>query len=267
MPNKNVFLDIYQKVFNGPELVIRGMKVKECRNIGLTINSIYPITSFKSRNLNLNYAKQEVLWYLRGNRFDTSICDIAGAWNDTIQPDGGINSNYGQTIFMGPKHFDWVISELVSDINSRRAVIILGEADKLNPYNTDHRCTMYINYHIRQYFLHQSVYMRSNDAIFGLTNDVFFFGLLHQMIYIVLKLFYPKLKLGDYYHHANSLHVYEKHYGMMESIINNKDWYNINYPTIYDETEVYMLRNKYCYLNKSISDIPTYYKFTKWLRS
>lgn len=230
--NRDVFLKLYSDIMENEDIEIRGSNVKECINKSFSIDPLYPITSFKSRKLNLQYAKKEVLWYIRGDRFDLSICDIAGAWNDVVQKDGGINSNYGQTIFTGPSHYDWVVEELVRDKNSRRAIIVLGESDKLNLFNTDHRCTMYICYQIRNNILTQSVYMRSNDAVFGITNDVFFFGLLHQFVWSDLVTIYKDLKIGLYYHHANSLHIYDRHYDMVRNIINNDDWYVTHIPII-----------------------------------
>jgi len=235
--NHSAYQYAYGEVDESEKLSIRGSNVKESRLFSFSLNPLYPVTSFESRKLNLDYAKKEVLWYIKGDRFDLSICDIAGAWNDIVQPDGGINSNYGQTIFTGPCHYDWVIAELIRDKYSRRAVIVLGEPDKLKATNTDHRCTMYIVYHIRQNDkgvdeLIQTVHMRSNDVIFGMTNDTFFFGLLHQFVWSDLVSFYPDLKLGNYIHVANSMHVYERHFNMLEDIIVKDDWYEIDIPIV-----------------------------------
>jgi thymidylate synthase len=217
---------------DAPEISIRGMVVKESLNFSFSVNSLYPLTSFRSRGLNLDYAKKEVLWYIRGDRFDLSICEVAGAWNDIIQDDGGINSNYGQTIFTGPCHYDWVVEELTRDKYSRRAVMVLGEPDKLKSSNTDHRCTMYIVYHIRNNELIQTVHMRSNDAIYGVTNDIFFFGLLHQFVWSDLVNVYPELTIGKYNHIVNSMHVYQHHFYMVDNILDKEDWYVLPMPTV-----------------------------------
>lgn len=220
MSNCDAFLSAYSRVLTqGETLNIRGSLCKEVRNLSLDIDPCYPITSFEDRKFNLKYAKKETLWYIKGDRFDTSICEVAGAWNNLIQPDGGINSNYGQDIFEGPRQFDWCVEELIRDHHSRRAVIILGRPEMLTKANTDHRCTMYISYAIRNWALHQNVRMRSNDIIYGMTNDVFFFGLLHQMMYVTMKAIYPQLKLGTYNHSADSMHVYDRHFDMLENIV------------------------------------------------
>ena len=51
------------------------------------------------RGFNLAYAVREFLWYCGGDRFDHSIVERAKIWQKFIQPDGGINSNYGQYMF------------------------------------------------------------------------------------------------------------------------------------------------------------------------
>ena len=57
-----------------------------------------------------------------------------------------------------------------------------------------------------------SVYMRSNDAVWGTPTDVAFFCSLQMQMYSQLKNFYPELELGSYTHVANSYHVYDRHY-------------------------------------------------------
>lgn len=255
----------YQAVAGGDFVGPRGKITKEVRNCGISIDPRYPITSFSSRNFNLKYAKKEVLWYLRGNRFDKSITEESGTWQTLIQPDGGINSNYGQVIFTGQRHFDWVVEELIRDPSSRRAVIILGDGTMLDKDNTDHRCTMFISYCIRQGKLHQTVHMRSNDVIFGLTNDLFFFGFLQQMVLAYLRPHYPDLVLGEYMHIADSLHVYQSFFPMLDNIIHKDDWYVISVPEISSREEVEFLRYKQK-LNAKV-EVPDDFAFAKWLLS
>lgn len=259
--NKSVFLNLYNSVHNGT-IIKAKTEYKEIMNCIFSIDPKYPITSFRERKLNLDYCKKETLWYLKGDRFDTSICDIAGTWQNLIQPDGGLNSNYGQVIFTGPKLIDWVVEELKRDITSRRAVIILGDYNLLTKENTDHRCTLYISYMIRSKCLLQTVHMRSNDVIYGVTNDIFFFSILHQMVYAYLKSWYSDLILDTYTHFANSMHVYKHHYNMLKNIIQTPiNWDYIDFPSISGADEVDWLR--YC----QGQSIPKEFKFTKWLNS
>jgi thymidylate synthase len=67
-----------------------------------------------------------------------------------------------------------------------------------------------------------TVMMRSNDVIFGFTNDAFCFWNLYQFVYQVLNHYMGgNLLEGTYTHMANSMHVYERHYKMINKIIND----------------------------------------------
>ena len=63
--------------------------------------------------------------------------------------------------------------------------------------------------------------MRSNDIILGLPYDYACFTLFQEKMLLELKKYYPKIKMGHYYHFASSLHIYERYYKMMENICNN----------------------------------------------
>ena len=85
--------------------------------------------------------------------------------------------------------------------------------------NKDFVCTMYANLHIRNNKLHMSVFMRSNDSIWGTPTDVAFFCSLQMQIHSHLKQIYPGLELGSYTHVANSYHIYDRHYTLAERML------------------------------------------------
>ena len=64
------------------------------------------------------------------------------------------------------------------------------------------------------------IYMRSNDVILGLPTDIAFFTVLHQQAFLHLKNIYPELELGSYIHSVDSLHLYEKHFKLVEEMLN-----------------------------------------------
>jgi thymidylate synthase len=82
-----------------------------------------------------------------------------------------------------------------------------------------HNCTLTLHWFIRQDKLHLIVNMRSNDVILGFTNDVFQFTMLQEMMLMQLRGTYPNLELGCYYHNAGSMHVYQRHFAMIDKII------------------------------------------------
>jgi hypothetical protein len=80
---------------------------------------------------------------------------------------------------------------------------------------------MYVNFWIRKDYLDMKVQMRSNDVFFGLTYDAPWFSTIHQSMYLNLKEIYPDLKLGMYYHCADNIHFYERHFEIVDKILNS----------------------------------------------
>lgn len=215
------FLKAYSKVLSeGRDVSPRGGRIIEIENAQMIFqpnDSI--ISSFRARNLNLTYCKRELLWYLGGDRYDQSIEKYATMWAKLRQEDGGYNSNYGQYLFGEQTQFLYMMEALVRDKDSRRAVAVLLQPYHLFHENTDIVCTYGMGFRIRDDKLNLSVSMRSNDLIFGTTNDVFCFGMLHRIALIALKEIYPELTLGTYCHSADSLHVYERHFAMLNELV------------------------------------------------
>lgn len=217
--NGSHFLMLYEDLLEGGQtLEVRGSKVIELTDYRLRIPPLEYITSFQARKLNLAYCKQEWLWYLRGDRFDDSIQQYATMWKKLKQSDGGFNSNYGQYIFEEGQ-LEWCIRRLSEDKYTRQASMQLLNKSHMYEGNTDFVCTHGINFRIRDNRLDMTVMMRSNDAIFGTTNDVFCFGQLLLMTRAALLDQYPELEVGTYTHFVNSIHVYERHWEMLERLV------------------------------------------------
>ena len=77
---------------------------------------------------------------------------------------------------------------------------------------------MYLNFFIRNNKLNMKVQMRSNDIFYGLTFDAPFFGFVHQHMRLWLLETYPNLELGTYYHCADNIHFYERHFELADKI-------------------------------------------------
>jgi len=258
------FLDIYRKIMEtGNELSPRGLLVKEIENANYTLPPYVRFSNFEARKLNLNYIKREFLWYLKGDRYDTSITEHASMWKGLISADGGINSNYGQYI---NKQFDNVIDTLKVDKDSRRASIMILSSTHLLSKTPDYPCTYSLNFRIRNNRLNMTVHMRSQDAIFGMGNDAPAFSMVQEMVYVTLRDTYPELVMGIYHHFADSLHIYEKHFKMVQKIIKSPSSFTrVECPRISSSKEVE-------YLRKGISadsalPLLSEYKFAMWLLS
>jgi len=238
----SAFIEAYSVLQSqGIEVRPRGERCIEVENARFLFHPLNDrFTSYRTRNMNLQYAKFEAAWYLRGDRYEIeSICDKAKMWSNIIDSDGGINSNYGQYIFQGPNQFNWVYEQLKKDPFSRRAVMTLLDSSHLRDDNPDVVCTYALGFRIRNNRLNMTIHMRSWDAIWGMTNDVFCFSVIYELMLVKLKAIYPELVCGDYVHTADSFHVYERHYDLLDRLIKGGDdeKYEIPCPAIRSEAE------------------------------
>ena len=251
--NVHTMLQMYKEVMRSPEETIRGERCKNLRDAIVLLNGAWcPLTSFRARNLNLTYAKKEWLWYLGADKFDDSIEQHAVMWKKLKQPDGSYYSNYGQYVFEpgpdGLTQFDYAVECLRRDEHTRRASIVLLKRDHLFLDNIDVVCTYGINFAIQDGALHMTVMMRSNDAVFGFTNDAFCFWNLYMFVWAAVKAWRPELRIGEYTHFSNSLHVYERHYKMVEQILyevhTGYEKVHVPKPTLDDVAKLILTRGK-----------------------
>lgn len=217
----------------------RGLKVKEANMATLECDPYYPLLDFKSRRFNWRYFAGELAWYLKANTSIDFIGNFSSFWKD-ICPNGHANSNYGSLLFnvhpsqtvadydgskILDKHYhnqlEWIYNSLVKDKSTRQAVGFFNAPYFQYEGNKDFVCTMYINFWIRQNYLDMKVQMRSNDIFFGLTYDSPWFSTIMQSMYLNLKETYPELKLGIYYHCADNIHFYERHFEIAEKILDD----------------------------------------------
>lgn len=235
----------------------------EVENFSYILPPYVRFQNFAARKFKLSYTLKEFQWYLRGDRFDRSICDHAKIWQDIVNDDGSINSNYGQYIFHGPDNqFDNVVRTLVADRDSRRASIAILGRDHLLSSTKDVPCTHAIDFRIRDGELNMSVLMRSQDGIFGMASDAPCFSFVHEMVLEALRETYPDLRLGNYHHFAGSFHVYERHFGMLNELTGHgpgSQYELIDCPRISGPDEVKFLRAL------EFSNVPEGFAFTRWL--
>ena len=214
-----------QLIESGLNVNSRGSKQKELLFQSLTILNPTDVgISNPARKFNANYAFTEWLWYLSGDPSVKNIGKFAKIWIDIQDSHGNVESNYGSYL-MGTQWL-WLLKELKKDKDSRRCTIVIHQPMHKYKNVSDMPCTQYIQFFIRNNKLHMGVCMRSNDIIFGFCNDVFTFTLFQQLLLNDLRAVYPDLELGNYYHHTGSMHLYERHYGMAENII---DTHKIGY--------------------------------------
>ena len=190
---------------------------------------------FPNRKFNYRYFAGELAWYLQKTNDISFINNFSSFWKD-ICPSGYCNSNYGH-ILLGShpsthanlslqrgevNQLEWVYNSLVKDKDSRQAVAFLNCPYYQYEGNKDFVCTMYINFWIRKDTLYMKVQMRSNDIFFGLSYDAPWFSTVFQSMHLNLKKIYPNLMLGTYFHCADNIHFYERHFNLVDKILSQE---------------------------------------------
>lgn len=200
----------------------RDMKVKELLVTTRSFDPTKTIAHFDSRKFNFKYFAGELAWYLNRDRDVKYIDQFSKMWSTLTNPGTNeINSNYGALLF--GDQLRWVLDSLKADKNTRQAIAFLNQPKYQFVGNKDFVCTMYLNFFIRDNKLNMKVQMRSNDIFYGLTFDAPFFSFVQQHMRLWLLETYPDLELGTYYHSADNIHFYERHFDMASNIISESE--------------------------------------------
>jgi len=174
------------------------------------------------RKPNYDYIKRELEWY---ESQSLMVQDIPGEcpaiWKATASNMGVINSNYGYLAYSQDNwnQYKEVLHELNTSPDSRRANMIYTRPSIWQDYKIDDMsdfiCTNNVQYFIRDGKLITSVYMRSNDAVFGYNNDLAWQTHVRDKLLLDLDVVYEP---GEIYWNVGSLHVYDRHYKFIENI-------------------------------------------------
>ena len=228
------YVDIIKDVYTHPEFISspRGMMVKETLGYQFGIsNPRNRIPYVPGRDTSIHYLIAELLWYLSGTDSTEWISNYSAFWSRISDDGSTANSAYGARIFRPHiriasdvdatwTQWQYVVNELKRDPDSRRAVIHIRSPKDSLLAELDVPCTLSLQFFLRNDKVHMIVSMRSSDAIFGLTYDVPAFTLFQELLALQLseELGRP-IGLGTYTHLSASLHIYEKHFKMVEKIL------------------------------------------------
>jgi thymidylate synthase len=170
--------------------------------------------------VNWDWVKREEAWYRSMSR---NVNDIPGGapqvWKAVADKDGFINSNYGWCIWSheNGEQYNNAFTELRNNPASRRAVMIYTRPSMWLDFDfngrSDFMCTNTVQYLIRDDALHAVVQMRSNDAIFGFKGDRAWQH--HVLAELAGDLNVP---VGDIYWNVGSLHVYARHFYLIDPV-------------------------------------------------
>lgn len=180
--------------------------------------------------LNNDYIRRELDWYLSQSLYVKDIGDpVPKIWEAVADSAGKINSNYGYLVYSkeNQSQYDNVLNELVRNRDSRRAVMIYTRPTIHVEYNrdgmSDFICTNAVQYLIRDGKLQTIVQMRSNDVVFGYRNDYAWQKYVQEQLVkdynTTVQDISDEIICGQIIWQVGSLHVYSRHFGLIEDYI------------------------------------------------
>ena len=182
------------------------------------------------REPNYDYAKREIEWYESQSLY---VKDIPGQtpkiWELCADKDGKINSNYGWCVFSkeNGNQFDHCVKRLLDDQHTREACMIYTRpsmqvdctANGMHDFMCTYATQVFLNEvrdDVKVYQLDYSVFMRSNDAVFGYTLDTLWHRHVQSKMIDELNRQGLNVIKGDIIWNANSIHVYERHFKFLK---------------------------------------------------
>ena len=193
-------------------------------NVGFTLRKPKEtwITS-TFRQWNEKYAEAEWEWYLSGDPNTKTLGKLYGKvpqiWRKMENEDGEVNSNYGHQWERGYQ-LDKVVAMLKDYPDTRQATISIYDGKEINKYRNDTPCTYAVQFTVLNNKLNMCVTMRSNDLWYGFCNDQYCFSQLMQMVSERTG-----YELGEYFHFAHNLHLYNDKLGMDSMLQRKADYY------------------------------------------
>jgi thymidylate synthase len=192
--------------------------------------------SFCGRKTPEEYMEKEIQWY---DSMDLSVEEIgkhAKIWMKCACEDRYINSNYGYLIYHPGnfRQYKFCLETLQHTPDSRRAIMIYTRPSIQIEHNirgmSDFICTIAHQFFIRFGKLISVVEMRSNDCVFGMMNDFAWFATVQERLLKNLQeQKYPELEMGELIYIANSWHLYERHFDMLDTICEGTFFYILFY--------------------------------------
>lgn len=171
---------------------------------------------------------RELDWYISQSRNVNDITPpIPKIWQQVADKDGFINSNYGWCIFSheNGNQFNQAFNALAKNKFTRQAIMIYNRPsmheDAVENGRQDFMCCQNSQHFIRDNALTSIFNFRSSDAVFGYKGDVFWADYVHHHLHSQLELNHPGLEKGPIIWNAMSLHVYSRHFHLIEKFISD----------------------------------------------
>ena len=176
------------------------------------------------RKPNYEYARREIQWYESQSLYVDDIPEGPPTiWKAVADIDGKINSNYGWCIWSKENGYQFrhCIDRLVSDPYTREACMIYTRpsmqvdccANGMHDFMCTYATQVFLNdWGDGKFILDYTVYMRSNDSVYGYCNDFLWNDYVFDKMVKELNDRGLQVIKGNIIWNASSLHVYERHF-------------------------------------------------------
>jgi thymidylate synthase len=204
----------------------RGNPARECLNVSFTLTDPRERIIYAApRQTNIVFCYAEALWYLLA-RDDLDMIGYYAPRLCKLSADGQTltGTAYGPKMFGSempgwPSQWEQVSQLLSTDPATTRAVITLFHPAELDePDNPDVSFPIALQFLLREAHLHAVAYMRGNDAVTGLLNDVFSFTLIQEFAAHHLG-----VQVGSYSHHVGSMHIKDTDITHVQTILSSQN--------------------------------------------
>lgn len=205
LPFYHVYHELASRLISeGKDVEVRGQQTKELLGVTFTCHPFWPIAD--RPQFNERFSLMETLQVITGRGDLAHLRSIAPNF-PKLAPS---YVTYGPRLAWQLKA---VVERLSADPLSRQAQIAVYTPEDFWKGYPDCPCTSTIQFLLRDNQLHCISTMRSNDIWFGTPTDVYMFAFFQREIARALS-----VEVGDYIHHAGSLHVYERHFDLLEQV-------------------------------------------------
>ena len=192
------------------------------------VGSSFIVNDFKIfGTISEDYANREHDWYISQSLNVNNIeGEVPKIWRDIADSKGFINSNYGFLALSSENgsQFYNAIKSLQNDKSSRQAIMVYTRpsihVDAFVDGRRDFICTNTQQFILRNDMLNLIVNQRSCDAIYGFRYDMRWASYLLDEAIAILKNSYPNLVRGELILQTGSLHIYPRHFKLIEEYIN-----------------------------------------------
>jgi thymidylate synthase len=178
-------------------------------------------TIVKRKGMSVRFAAEEATQILAGVYDHDRLAAVNKNAAKLITP----KTAYGPRIW---PQLNRVEQELRDSAATRRATVYIGRHDDLDRSDDVDRaaempCTKTWQFDLTEGRLDMTAEMRSNDLVWGLSYDIPCFTAVQRAMARALG-----VEVGVYWHKANSLHVYEKHYQLETEPLSDDGFLNLD---------------------------------------